>query len=71
MCPDERVAIKQGKSMDEQRIATDRVDIARRVADFRETQARFQLEREAYYEATIEKVRAIGWNESAGRPLSN
>lgn len=57
--------------MNEQRMATDRDDIARRVADFRETQNRFQRAREAYYEATIEKVRAIEWNESADPQFTN
>jgi hypothetical protein len=57
---DQRIEERQ---MNEQRLATDRSDMARRVADFRETQARFQRAREAYYEATIEKVRAMAWNE--------
>ncbi|MDB5503506.1 MAG: hypothetical protein JWR89_3408 [Tardiphaga sp.] len=47
--------------MNEERISAERADIERRVADFRETQARFQREREDYYEATIEKVRTIDW----------
>lgn len=57
--------------MNEQRIATDRDNIARRVADFRETQARFQRAREEYYDATIEKVRNLEWNEGADRTLTN
>jgi hypothetical protein len=57
--------------MNEQRIATDRDNIARRVADFRETQARFQRAREEYYDATIEKVRNLEWNESADSTLTN
>jgi hypothetical protein len=57
--------------MNEQRIATDRDNIARRVADFRETQARFQRAREEYYDATIEKVRNLEWNESADGTLAN
>jgi hypothetical protein len=61
----------KGLRMNEQRIATDREDIARRVANFRDTQDRFQRAREAYYEATIEKVRAVDWNESADRQLTN
>lgn len=35
----------------------------RRVQEFRETQAKFQRERERYYEKTIEKVRTTRWNE--------
>lgn len=35
----------------------------RRVREFRDTQAKFQREREDYYETTIEKVRATDWNE--------
>jgi len=57
--------------MNEDRIASERDTIARRVADFRETQARFQRAREDYYEATIEKVRNIDWNESDDRTLSH
>ena len=48
--------------MNEDRISAERADIERRVAEFRETQARFQREREDYYEATIEKARAVEWN---------
>jgi hypothetical protein len=55
--------------MNEDRIATERDTIARRVADFRATQARFQRAREDYYEATIEKVRNIDWNDSFDRTL--
>jgi hypothetical protein len=55
--------------MNEDRIATERDTIARRVADFRATQARFQRAREDYYEATIEKVRNIEWNDSFDRTL--
>ena len=51
--------------MDEDRISADRAALERRVALFRETQARFQRERDAYYENTIEKVRATDWNEFA------
>jgi hypothetical protein len=54
--------------MNEDRISAERADIERRVAEFRETQARFQREREDYYEATIEKVRAIKWNVFASPP---
>ncbi|MEH2469026.1 molecular chaperone GrpE (heat shock protein) [Nitrobacteraceae bacterium AZCC 2161] len=54
--------------MNEDRISAERADIERRVAEFRETQARFQREREDYYEATIEKVRTIKWNVFASPP---
>ncbi len=54
--------------MNEDRISAERADIERRVAEFRETQARFQREREDYYEATIEKVRAIKWNVFVSPP---
>jgi hypothetical protein len=57
--------------MNEDRINAARADIARRVADFRETQARFQHERENYYEATIEKVRTLEWNGSGGKTLAS
>jgi hypothetical protein len=49
--------------MNEDRILADRAAIERRVANFRETQARFQRERDDYYDVTIEKVRATDWNE--------
>lgn len=49
--------------MNEDRISAARADMERRVADFRETQAKFQRERDDYYETTIEKVRATDWNE--------
>ena len=51
--------------MDEDRISADRAEIEQRVATFRETQAKFQRERDAYYDGTIEKVRATEWNEFA------
>jgi hypothetical protein len=51
--------------MNEQRLASDREDLARRVADFRKTQATFQRAREEYYEATIRKVRALDRNDRA------
>jgi len=57
--------------MNQDRIANERDSIARRVADFRETQARFQRERDRYYEATIEKVRDMQWNDLTGHPLSH
>ncbi len=42
--------------MNEERISAARADMERRVAEFREKQAKFQREREDYYETTIEKV---------------
>jgi hypothetical protein len=54
--------------MNEDRISAARADIERRVAEFKETQARFQREREDYYEATIEKVRTTKWNVFASPP---
>jgi len=51
--------------MNEDRISADRAAIERRVATFRETQVRFQRERDDYYDVTIEKVRATEWNEFA------
>jgi regulator of protease activity HflC (stomatin/prohibitin superfamily) len=50
-------------SMNEDRISAARADMERRVREFRDTQAKFQREREDYYETTIEKVRATDWNE--------
>jgi hypothetical protein len=37
----------------EERLARDRAEIAARVASFRETQQKFEREREAYYETTL------------------
>jgi hypothetical protein len=37
----------------EERLARDRAEIAARVASFRETQRKFEREREAYYETTL------------------
>ena len=37
----------------EERLARDRAEIAARVARFRETQQKFEREREAYYETTL------------------
>lgn len=54
--------------MDEDRILADRAAMERRVAKFRETQTRFQRERDDYYDSTIEKVRATDWNEFASPP---
>ena len=49
--------------MNDDRISAARADMERRVAVFREKQAKFQRAREDYYETTIEKVRATDWNE--------
>lgn len=51
--------------MDKDRLSADRAELEKRVELFRETQAKFQREREAYYDDTIEKVRATDWNEFA------
>jgi hypothetical protein len=48
--------------MNEDRISAERADIERRVAEFKETQARFQRDRDAYYETMIEKTKATEWN---------
>ncbi|MCX7319387.1 MAG: hypothetical protein NT113_07785 [Hyphomicrobiales bacterium] len=40
-----------------------RADIEKRVRKFRENQSRLQQEREGFYDAMIEKVRATEWNE--------
>jgi hypothetical protein len=45
--------------MNQDRIDAERADMERRVAHFREMQTKFQREREAYYEKTIERVRAL------------
>jgi hypothetical protein len=37
----------------EERLARDRAEIAARVARFRETQQKFEREREEYYETTL------------------
>jgi hypothetical protein len=37
----------------EERLARDRAEIAARVASFRETQQKFEREREEYYETTL------------------
>ena len=54
--------------MNEDRILADRAAIENRVAAFRETQARFQRDREDYYDETIEKARATDWNRFARPP---
>ncbi len=55
--------------MNEDHIKLERARIERRVAGFRETQARFQRAREDYYEATIERVRAQAGNGFEGEAL--
>jgi len=48
--------IKQRQRMamtKEERLARDRAEIAARVASFRETQRKFEREREEYYETTL------------------
>ncbi|WP_199805745.1 hypothetical protein [Bradyrhizobium lablabi] len=40
----------------EERLARDRAEIAARVARFRETQQKFEREREQYYETTLAKA---------------
>ena len=54
--------------MNENRILADRAAIENRVAAFRETQARFQRDRDDYYDETIEKARATDWNRFARSP---
>jgi len=53
--------------MNEDRMLADRAVIDSRVAMFRETQAKFQREREDYYDTTMEKARATDWNRFASR----
>ena len=53
--------------MNQDRIDAERADMERRVAHFRNMQARFQREREAYYERTIERVRALSLSDSESR----
>jgi len=61
----------QGMGMNEDRMSADRAAMERRVARFRETQIRFQREREEYFEETIEKARAVEWNGFASHPASS
>jgi hypothetical protein len=51
------------------RMALERKEIAARVATFKATQEKFQRDREAYYEATMETARAVRRNQSAGGAL--
>ena len=50
-----RINTRHGWAMTEkeERLARDRAEIAARVASFRETQQRFERERETYYETTL------------------
>jgi hypothetical protein len=52
-----------GDDMNEERLAKARADLQRRVSEFQDMQARFQREREDYYESTIRRVRSVRWNE--------
>lgn len=54
---------KRKKKMKEDPMSSARADIEKRVLQFREKQAKLQREREGYYDAVIEKVRATEWNE--------
>lgn len=53
--------------MNQDRIDAERAEIERRVGNFRDMQARFQREREVYYENTIQRVRALKEAESGVR----
>jgi hypothetical protein len=57
----------QGRQMNEDRMAQERADLQQRVSRFQETQARFQRERDDYYDSTIERVRTIRWNRFVTR----
>jgi hypothetical protein len=50
-----RINQEDGRAMTEkeERLARDRAEIAARVASFRETQQKFEREREEYYETTL------------------
>jgi hypothetical protein len=50
-----RIKQEDGRAMTEkeERLARDRAEIAARVASFRETQQKFEREREEYYETTL------------------
>jgi len=50
-----RIKTRHGWAMTEkeERLARDRAEIAARVASFRETQQKFERERETYYETTL------------------
>jgi hypothetical protein len=50
-----RIKTKHGCAMTEkeERLARDRAEIEARVASFRETQQKFEREREEYYETTL------------------
>jgi hypothetical protein len=59
-----RIKTKHGWAMTEkeERLARDRAEIAARVASFRETQQKFEREREEYYETTLANAE---WNQPA------
>ena len=57
--------------MNEDRMSADRAAIKDRVIAFRETQARFQRERENYFDETIQKARATDWNRFATSQANN
>ena len=57
--------------MNEDRMSADRAAIKDRVIAFRETQARFQREREDYFDETIQKARATDWNLFASSQASD
>jgi hypothetical protein len=48
----------------EERLARDRAEIAARVANFKETQRKFEREREEYYSTTLGKAWS-GYNRPA------
>jgi hypothetical protein len=52
----------------EDRLTFDRDAVRERVAKFKETQRRFQSEREEYYATTMAKVRATQWAKRSGMP---
>jgi len=57
--------------MNEDRMSADRAAIKDRVIAFRETQAKFQRERENYFDETIQKARATDWNPFASSQASD
>jgi hypothetical protein len=51
------------------RLALEREEISKRVANFKATQEKFQREREEYYTATMDAARAVRWNKHVGGVL--
>jgi hypothetical protein len=47
----------------QERLARERAEIERRVTAFKETQQRFQRDREEYYATTMENARATQWKD--------